>query len=83
MLTIWPLFFIWNATGWETFEFPMGIVILSLIMNSLFGTVLSDYMWLLAVLLLSPVIATVGLSLTIPVAMASDMIFKQRLVSPV
>jgi len=75
MLLIWPVLAIFSAAGFEKFELPMGNVILYLILNSLGGTVISDYFWLLAILLLSPVVATVGLSLTIPVAMISDMIF--------
>jgi len=77
MLLLWPFFFIISAAGIEPFQFPQGNVILYLTLNSLGGTVFSDYLWLLSILLLSPVIATVGLSLTIPVAMISDMLIKQ------
>ena len=46
----------------------------SLFANGLVGTVISDYLWVLAVLLVSPVVATAGLSLTIPLSMIADMV---------
>jgi solute carrier family 35 protein F5 len=76
MLFLWPLIAIVSAAKIEQFVLPTGMLIVYLLVNSLFGTTLSDYLWLLAVLLLSPVIATVGLSMTIPVAMISDMIIQ-------
>lgn len=47
-------------------------------MNGFIGTVLSDYLWLWAVLLTSPLVATVGLSLTIPLAMLTDIVLKGK-----
>jgi len=77
ILIFWPFLIILNYAKLEPFELPKGMVFLYLLLNSLFGTALSDYLWLQAVLMVSPVIATVGLSLTIPVAMISDMIIKR------
>jgi len=77
MIMLWPFIAVWDVAKWEPFEVPKGLLVLYLILNSLLGTALSDYLWLVAVLLLSPVIATVGLSLTIPVAMVSDMIIQR------
>jgi len=73
---LWPFILILNYSKLEVFDIPKGMVFLYLLINALFGTALSDYLWLQAVLMVSPVIATVGLSLTIPVAMISDMIIK-------
>ena len=47
-------------------------------MNGLVGTVLSDVLWLLSLLLTSPVVATVGLSLTIPIAMIFDFVLLDK-----
>lgn len=44
-----------------------------LIFTGLFDNVLSQYFWAYSVLLTSPTVATVGLSLTIPMAIASDL----------
>mmetsp|Transcript_53532 Transcript_53532/g.122076 ORF Transcript_53532/g.122076 Transcript_53532/m.122076 type:complete len:149 (+) Transcript_53532:1297-1743(+) len=43
--------------------------------KGLFDNVLSDYLWARAVVLTTPTIATVGLSLTIPLAFLSDFAF--------
>eukprot|EP00326_Haptolina_ericina_P001889 CAMPEP_0181220262 /NCGR_PEP_ID=MMETSP1096-20121128/28742_1 /TAXON_ID=156174 ORGANISM="Chrysochromulina ericina, Strain CCMP281" /NCGR_SAMPLE_ID=MMETSP1096 /ASSEMBLY_ACC=CAM_ASM_000453 /LENGTH=119 /DNA_ID=CAMNT_0023312751 /DNA_START=69 /DNA_END=428 /DNA_ORIENTATION=+ len=46
-------------------------------LNALFGTVLANMLLARAMLLASPLIATVGLSLSIPLAMLSDIV-RQR-----
>ncbi len=48
--------------------------VLFLFANGLIGTVVSDYLWVLALLLVSPVVATVALSLTIPLSLIADSI---------
>mmetsp|Transcript_22472 Transcript_22472/g.32802 ORF Transcript_22472/g.32802 Transcript_22472/m.32802 type:complete len:387 (-) Transcript_22472:38-1198(-) len=46
-----------------------------LLLGSIFNNVISDYLWARSVVLTSPTIATVGLSITIPLALTSDFIF--------
>lgn len=54
---------------------PLTWVILGfLVIKGIFDNVISDYLWLRAVLLTSATIATVGLGLTIPLAFLSDVI---------
>jgi solute carrier family 35 protein F5 len=72
IILLWPFFFVLNATGVEPFEFPSQKVMGELILNGLIGTCLSDYLWLLSMLMTSPVVVTLGLSLTIPLAMGAD-----------
>lgn len=43
----------------------------------MFDNVLSDILWARAIVLTTPTVATVGLSLTIPLAMLSDWIFNR------
>ena len=45
------------------------------------NNVLSDYLWARAVVLTTPTVATVGLSLTIPLAFVSDLFVKVKLSS--
>ncbi|KJE94160.1 hypothetical protein CAOG_004844 [Capsaspora owczarzaki ATCC 30864] len=72
-----PLFFIFDATGWEKFGWPPSrMTWLYLIVNAVIGTVVSDYVWLWATMLTSPAITTLGLSLTIPLAIVVDVLFK-------
>ncbi len=42
-------------------------------------TFISDYLWILAMLMTSPLIVTMGLSLTIPLALFGDFLFKGQL----
>eukprot|EP01112_Ceratiomyxa_fruticulosa_P000439 TRINITY_DN1039_c0_g2_i1.p1 TRINITY_DN1039_c0_g2~~TRINITY_DN1039_c0_g2_i1.p1 ORF type:complete len:389 (-),score=64.41 TRINITY_DN1039_c0_g2_i1:101-1267(-) len=71
-----PFFWILNATRVEAFEWPKKYVFLALFLNGLFGTVLSDLLEAWSVLLTTPLINTLGLSLTIPIAMLSDLVRK-------
>jgi hypothetical protein len=42
--------------------------------SGLFNNVISDYLWARSVVLTSSTVATVGLSITIPLAMVSDLL---------
>ncbi|XP_057523556.1 uncharacterized vacuolar membrane protein YML018C-like [Amaranthus tricolor] len=46
--------------------------------NGLIGSVLSDYFWALSVVWTTPLVATLGMSLTIPLAMLADMVIHGR-----
>lgn len=73
MLLLWPLGVIVHVVGWESLSGLSGPVVGYLWANALVGTVISDYLWVLAVLLVSPVVATAGLALTIPLSMLADV----------
>ncbi|KAG1048596.1 hypothetical protein G6F43_009023 [Rhizopus delemar] len=77
MLFMWPFFFVLNYFELEKFELPFSSSILIMILlNAFIGTFLSDYLWLLAMLMTSPLVVTLGVSLTIPLAIAGDAVFK-------
>lgn len=57
----------------ERFAPPSGTTLIALLCNALFGSVISNVLLARAMLLASPLVATVGLSLTIPLAIASDV----------
>ncbi|CAA3014584.1 uncharacterized transporter isoform X1 [Olea europaea subsp. europaea] len=48
------------------------------IANGLIGSVLSDYFWALCVVWTTPLVATLGMSLTIPLAMVADTVIHGR-----
>lgn len=56
---------------------PLSFIGLMLL-KGLFDNVISDLLWARAIQLTSPTIATVGLSLTIPLAMLSDLILQHK-----
>jgi solute carrier family 35, member F5 len=73
-ICLMPLFPILSVTGIEKFEFPNGEVLGFLLLNGLFGTVLSDVLWAFSVKYLNPALCTLGISLTIPLSMAVDAV---------
>ncbi|GKT32403.1 vacuolar membrane protein [Aduncisulcus paluster] len=69
LLLLWPGILILDWTGLQPFSWPSGNAWISLIINALLGTVVSDLFWGLSVVLASPLVAAVGVSLTIPLSM--------------
>lgn len=49
-----------------------GAIFGFIVLNGFCDNVFSDYLWARAVVLTSPTVATIGMSITIPLAMASD-----------
>jgi solute carrier family 35, member F5 len=75
-ITLWPLLFLFDLAKWETFTLPSTRTLGLLSINALLGTVLSDYLWALSVSLTTPVIATLALSLTLPLSLLCDYVFR-------
>lgn len=71
-VTLWPSLVLVNATQYETFLLPPRSVLGMIAINNLLGTVLPQLLWARGVLLTSPLVATLGLSLTIPLSMMAD-----------
>lgn len=72
-IALWQLL-IGTESSAGPIDLPL-VIFLSLVVKGLFDNVLSDYLWLRAVILTSATVATVGLGLTIPLAFASDIVF--------
>lgn len=77
LVLMWPGLVILSVTGIEPFEWPSWNVLWPLVLNGLVGTNLSDVLWAKAVILTSPFVATLGLSLTTPFAMVADLVIHQ------
>jgi len=81
-VAILPILGAAHLTGLETFHMPSSKDMGLLTLNGLIGTVLSDYLWARSVLLLSPLISTLGLSLTIPSSMLAQALLFDDQFSP-
>ncbi|GMG50081.1 unnamed protein product [Ambrosiozyma monospora] len=78
-LLLWPLLLILHFTGLEKFELPGSKEIYFILLLNCFMSFLADYLWARAMLLTSPLTVTVGLSLTIPVAMVLEFVIKRQI----
>ena len=72
------LFFIFNATGFETFEWPPQETFILLSVNAFFGTFMSDYCWARSVVLLGPFVTTLGITITFPLSAIFDKIVEDK-----
>ncbi|KAF9532033.1 vacuolar membrane protein [Crepidotus variabilis] len=74
VLTCWPLGLVMHYTGLEPFEMPPSKSAWQAILINMFITLSSDYLYVLAMLKTTPLVVTVGLSLTIPIAVLGDFL---------
>ena len=59
---------------WDNLWQLSGKIFGFLVLSGLSDNVLSDYLWARSVVLTSPTVATIGMSVTIPLAMLSDFL---------
>lgn len=78
IVLLWPVLVILNYMGWEPFGLPSSSKIWWLLILNSASTLVSDFFWILAMLMTSPLVVTVGLSATIPLSMIGDMALNQR-----
>ncbi|KXN89920.1 hypothetical protein AN958_04924 [Leucoagaricus sp. SymC.cos] len=76
VLVCWPMGFVLHWTGVETFELPTQAAEWYAIVINMAITWSSDYLYVLAMLRTTPLVVTVGISLTIPVAVLGDFMLK-------
>jgi len=75
---LWPGFFILHFTGVETFEFPPTGKIWAIVLINSLSSFISDFCWAYAMLLTTPLVVTVGLSLTIPLSLVGQIILSNQ-----
>ncbi|CAI4047827.1 hypothetical protein SKDZ_13G1150 [Saccharomyces kudriavzevii ZP591] len=81
LLFLWPSLIVLDFFGWEPFALPRDPKVIIIILVNCLITFISDFCWAKAMLLTSPLTVTVGLSITIPLAMFGDVIFKHKTMS--
>ncbi|MCJ1256112.1 hypothetical protein MMC24_003932 [Lignoscripta atroalba] len=78
MFFLWPGFFVLHFTGVERFQLPPTRRILAIVLVNSTTSLLSDFCWAYAMLLTSPLVVTVGLSLSIPLSLVGQMILNSQ-----
>ena len=83
VLMMWPGFIILHFTGIERFELPPSTWVTTIILSNSMASLCSDLAWAYAVLLTSPIVVTVGLSMTIPLSLIGQIVLNSQTASPV
>jgi len=78
LFTFWPLLLIFHFAGWEKFELPSGLVWAYLSINIVFGTLLFDYCWGRATILLGPLLSNTSVIFVVPISMVVDSFFESN-----
>ncbi|KAH8801567.1 hypothetical protein F5884DRAFT_713084 [Xylogone sp. PMI_703] len=78
VIFLWPGFFILHLTGIEKFELPPTNKVWTIILLNLVFSFVSDYCWAYAMLLTTPLVVTVGLSMTIPLSLIGQMLLSSQ-----
>lgn len=73
-LVLWPGVVIAHICGWEPFELPSSSQIWFMLAANFAMNLIADVSWAYAMLLTTPLLVTVGLSLTIPIALLAQML---------
>ncbi|KAL2438621.1 putative vacuolar membrane protein [Exophiala dermatitidis] len=76
LVLLFPLFPILHYTGLERFELPPTPHVWTILLTNSISSFFSDICWAYAMVLTSPLLVTVGLSLTIPLSLIGEMVLQ-------
>ncbi|KAL4741946.1 hypothetical protein BDV11DRAFT_42125 [Aspergillus similis] len=82
MFLLWPGFVLLHLTGVERFALPDTRRVWMIILINALSSLLSDICWAYAMLLTSPLVVTVGLSLTIPLSLVGQIFLQGEYATP-
>ena len=77
-ILLMPIFPILHYSGWETFSLPPTRRIWTILLVNSMSSLAADICWAYAMVLTSPLVVTVGLSLCIPFSLVGEMILQGR-----
>lgn len=78
LVLLLPVFPVLHWTGIETFQLPPSARIWWILILNSVSAFASDLAWAYAMVLTSPLVVTVGLSLTIPLSLVGEMVIQGR-----
>jgi solute carrier family 35 protein F5 len=81
VLLLWPGLVVLHLTGIEPFQLPPTRKILTIVLVNSASSLVSDFCWAYSMLLTSPLIVSVGLSLTIPLSLVGQMVLDAQYAS--
>lgn len=78
VIFLWPGFIILHFTKVETFALPPTSKVWMVILMNSASSFIADYCWAYAMLLTTPLLVTVGLSMTIPLSLIGQMVISKQ-----
>lgn len=81
VVLLWPIFFFLHFSGIEIFELPTRDQAVFLLLNGVMGTVISETIWLWGCFCTSSLVASMALSLTIPLSLLADIVMMRTAIS--
>ncbi|KIN04990.1 hypothetical protein OIDMADRAFT_39431 [Oidiodendron maius Zn] len=78
VIFLWPGFLVLHFTGVETFELPSSRKVWTVILLNSAASFISDYCWAYAMLLTTPLVVTVGISMTIPLSLLGQIVLNSQ-----
>ena len=78
LVLLWPGLLVLGLVGSEPFELPNKTQWQFLVVNGLVGTVFSELIWLWGCFYTSSLVATLAISLTIPLSVIADALWKNK-----
>lgn len=78
VVLLWPGMVVLHWVGVERFELPPTRRVLTIVLVNSTSSLVSDFCWAYAMLLTSPLVVAVGLSLTIPLSLVGQMVISQQ-----
>ena len=79
VLFLWPVFIILHYANIERFELPPTHRVTTILLLNSASSLVSDFFWAYAVLLTSPIVVTVGLSMSIPLSLIGQIVLHSQI----